>query len=253
MHYNPFTLAGKTILVTGASSGIGRATAIACSRMGARVILSGRNSDALAETLVQMESPGLGLEHAVFQTDLTDDRAVENLVENCPDLDGLVNNAGISMLKPIHFVNKDDLQRMFDIDTFVPVLLLKTLVRKKKMKRPSSVVFTSSISGFTNYAPGVSVYGACKSALNAFMKYAALEFAGKGIRCNAVNPGRTVTPLIMHNELSEKDVAKDIEKYPMERYARPEDIANAILFLLSDASSYITGSNLVIDGGRSLN
>ena len=252
MRDNPFTLAGKTILVTGASSGIGRATAIACSNMGARVILSGRNEDALAETLAQMGNPISGAEHLVLRTDLTDSGAVENLAEACPELDGLVNNAGISMLKPIQFVNKEDLLRMFGIDTFVPVLLLKTLVKKKKMKRPSSVVFTSSISGFTNFSSGVSVYGACKSAVNTFMKYAALEYAPKDIRCNAVNPGRTLTPLIEHREQSEEDVTKDIETYPMKRYAKPEEIANAIVFLLSDAASYITGANLVVDGGRSL-
>ena len=120
------------------------------------------------------------------------------------------------------------------------------------MRHPSSVVFTSSISGLTNFAQGVSVYGACKSAVNAFMKYAALEYAGKGIRCNAVNPGRTLTPLIEHREQSEEDVAKDLERYPMKRYAKPEEIANAIVFLLSDAASYITGVNLIVDGGRSL-
>lgn len=125
MRDNPFTLAGKTILVTGASSGIGRATAIACSNIGARVILSGRNEEALAETLAQMGNPISGAEHLVLRTDLTDSGAVENLAEACPELDGLVNNAGISMLKPIQFVNKEDLLRMFGIDTFVPVLLLK--------------------------------------------------------------------------------------------------------------------------------
>lgn len=251
--YNPFSLVGKTILVTGASSGIGRAVAVECSRMGAKVVLNGRNKDALKETLSLLEKLPSEEEHLIMPGDLTVVDEIEYVTKECPCLDGLVNNAGISEIKPLLFVNEKDLFRMFSIDTFAPVLLLKNLVKKKKMKNPSSVVFTSSISGVTNYAPGVSVYGACKSAINAFMKYAALELASKGIRCNAVNPGRTLTPLILHKELSEEDVAKDIEKYPMKRYARPEDIAHAIVFLLSDASSYITGSDLIIDGGRSLN
>lgn len=120
------------------------------------------------------------------------------------------------------------------------------------MKNPSAAVFTSSISGLTNFAPGISIYGACKSAVNAFVKYAALEFASKGIRVNAVNPGRTLTPLIEHKTQSEEDIARDLETYPMKRYARPEEIANAIAFLLSEGASYITGINLIVDGGRSL-
>lgn len=252
MQDNPFSLRGKTILITGASSGIGRATAVACADMGARVVLSGRNIDALDETLALMGKPGSKEDHLIIPGDLAAEGVIESVADVCPDLDGLVNNAGVSMLKPMQFVKADDLQKMFSIDTFVPVLLLKTLVKKKKMRHPSSVVFTSSISGLTNFAQGVSVYGACKSAVNAFMKYAALEYAGKGIRCNAVNPGRTLTPLIEHREQSEEDVAKDLERYPMKRYAKPEEIANAIVFLLSDAASYITGVNLIVDGGRSL-
>ena len=252
MQNSPFSLSDKTVLITGASSGIGRATAVVCAGMGARVVLSGRNMDALDETLAMMEQPKSGDGHLIIQGDLTADGVIEKVMDKCPYLDGMVNNAGVSMLKPLQFVKADDLQRMFGIDTFVPVLLLKTLVKKKKMKNPSSVVFTSSISGLTNFAHGVSVYGACKSAVNSFMKYAALEYAGKGIRCNAVNPGRTLTPLIEHREQSEEDVARDLERYPMKRYAKPEEIANAIVFLLSDAASYITGVNLIVDGGRSL-
>ena len=232
MQDSPFSLCGKTILITGASSGIGRATAVACADMGARVVLSGRNIDALDETLALMGKPEAKEDHLIIPGDLAAEGVIESVADVCPDLDGLINNAGVSMLKPMQFVKADDLQKMFSIDTFVPVLLLKTLVKKKKMRHPSSVVFTSSISGLTNFAQGVSVYGACKSAVNAFMKY--------------------LTPLIEHREQSEDDVAKDLERYPMKRYAKPEEIANAIVFLLSDAASYITGVNLIVDGGRSL-
>lgn len=251
MPESPFTLAGKTILVTGASSGIGRATSVVCSHLGARVVLSGRNGQALEETRRLLHEPAED-RHVVLLGDLTDENAINAIVSDCPNLDGLVNNAGVSILKPIPFVNNDDLLKLFSIDTFAPILLFKSLVRKKKMKNPSAAVFTSSISGLTNFAPGISIYGACKNAVNAFVKYAALEFASKGIRVNAVNPGRTLTPLIEHKTQSEEDIARDLETYPMKRYARPEEIANAIVFLLSEAASYITGINLIVDGGRSL-
>lgn len=251
MNTNPYSLKDKTILITGASSGIGRATAVVCASLGARIVLTGRNITALEATKKQLRVLVDG-EHVIIPGDLTDENVIASIVEQSTSLDGLVNNAGLSLMKPIQFVNIEDLESMFKIDTFVPMMLLKFMVKKKKLKNPSSVVFTSSISGFSNFAPGISVYGACKNALNAFVKYAALEFAGMGIRVNAINPGRTLTPLIEHKEQSETDIAKDLAMYPMKRYAKPEEVAYSIAFLLSDASSYITGINLVVDGGRSL-
>ena len=132
------------------------------------------------------------------------------------------------------------------------MLLLKYLVKKKKLRNPSSVVFTASISGYNNIALANGIYGTSKSALSAYMKFAALELAGKGIRCNAVHPGRVNTPLISSSWLTKEDVIKDIEQYPLRRYGNPEEIAYAIIYLLSDASAWVTGTNLVIDGGRNL-
>ena len=114
------------------------------------------------------------------------------------------------------------------------------------------MVFTASITGYNNVAPANGIYGTSKSALSAYMKYAALELAGKGIRCNAVHPGRINTPLISNRMLTEEDVAKDVEQYPLKRYGEPSEVAYAIIYLLSDAASWVTGTNLVIDGGRSL-
>ena len=132
------------------------------------------------------------------------------------------------------------------------MLLMKYLVKKKKLKNPSSVVFTASISGYNNVAPANGIYGSSKAALSAYMKYAALELAGKGIRCNAVHPGRVNTPLIENRLISQEDMLKDLEMYPLKRYAQPEEVAYAVIYLLSDAASFVTGSDLVIDGGRSL-
>lgn len=248
--YNPFSLEGKTVLVTGASSGIGRATAIECSRLGATLVLTGRNEITLQETQELLSNPDK--EHLILVADLKKEGACENLVAQLPVLDGFVCNAGIGKMLPLQFYSLDVLNEVFQINCFVPMLLLKLLVKKKKLRNPSSVVFTASISGYNNVAPANGIYGTSKSALSAYMKYAALELAGKGVRCNAVHPGRICTPLISNRLLSEEDIAKDVEQYPMKRYGKPEEVAHAIIYLLSDAAAWVTGSNLVIDGGRSL-
>jgi len=246
--YNPFSLEGKTILVTGASSGIGRTTAIECAKLGATLVLTGRNEEALLETKAQL----IGENHTYVVADLSDEKNCEELTKQLPVLDGCVSNAGMGKMLPVQFYSMDVLEDVFKINSFAPMLLLKHLVKKKKLKNPSSVVFTASISGYNNIAPANGIYGASKSALSAYMKYASLELAGKGIRCNAVHPGRVNTPLISNRLLSQEDVVKDMAQYPLKRYAEPEEVAYAIIYLLSDASSFVTGSNLVIDGGRSL-
>lgn len=247
--YNPFSLEGKTIFVTGASSGIGRSVAIECSQLGATLVLTGRNERNLRDTLLSLEG---GKEHQVIVADLSNEEDIGQMVMSLPLLDGVVCNAGVGKMLPVQFYSSDVLEEVFDINVFAPMLLIKLLVRKKKLKNPSSVVFTASISGYSNVAPANGIYGASKSALSAYMKYAALELAGKGIRCNAVHPGRIQTPLIENRLLSEEDVAKDVDMYPLKRYGKPEEVAHAIIYLLSDAAAWVTGTNLVIDGGRSL-
>ena len=246
--HNPFSLDGKTILITGASAGIGRQTAIECSKLGAKVIITGRREDALIETLSMLSGDG----HLFVKADISSEEGCGMLISQIPVLDGCVSNAGVGKMLPVQFYSQEILNEVFGINAFSPMLLLKLLVKKKKLKNPSSVVFTSSISGYSNVAPANGIYGASKSALTAYVKYAALELAGKGIRCNCVHPGRVNTPLISNRLLSQEDVAKDMEQYPLKRYGEPEEIAYAIIYLLSDASSWVTGSNLVIDGGRSL-
>ena len=247
--YNPFSLEGKTILITGASSGIGRTTAIECSKSGASVVVTGRREDALIETMALLHGEG----HKYVVCDLSSEQGCSELVAELPVLDGVVSNAGVGKMLPVQFYSEDVLDEVFRINTFAPMILMKTLVRKKMLSNPSSVVFTSSISGYSNVAPANGIYGSSKSALTAYMKYAALELAGKGIRCNAVHPGRVNTALIANNRLlSDDDVSKDMAQYPLKRYGEPEEIAYAIIYLLSDAASWVTGTNLVIDGGRSL-
>jgi len=248
--YNPFSLEGKTILVTGASSGIGRTTAIECSKLGATLVLTGRNEERLIETLHSLD--GKERDHKYFIANLADNSDIISLVSLLPKLDGCVNNAGIGKTLPVQFITSDELERIFRINSFAPILLTKELVKRKKLANPSSLVFTLSIAGNFNILPGNSIYGSAKTALSAFIKYAAIELSGKGIRCNGVSPGMVNTELIKNLPISAEDLQKDMSLYPLKRYAEPEEIAYAIIYLLSDASSFVTGSNLVIDGGRSL-
>ena len=242
--YNPYSLEGKTILVTGASSGIGRATAIECSKMGAKVVVTARNDERLKQTLETLEGEG----HQMILCDLTNEENLNALVENTPLLDGLVCNAGINKLVPIRQLKAADLNYIFSVNTFSPIILLQKLLKKKKIADNASVVFTSSISGIGAAAVGESMYIASKGAISAFVKAAALEFSKKGIRVNAVCPGMVVTDMSDAYDLNEGE-NEDLKNYPLGRYANPEDIAWGIIYLLSNASRWVTGTNMVIDGG----
>ncbi len=246
--YNPFSLAGKTILVTGASSGIGRATAIECSKMGATVILTARNEERLKETLHQLDNG----EHQYIVADLTNEDEIKLIVEQIPELDGVVYAAGISMLKPIQVLSEKDVQSIFATNYTAPVLLTKMLSKKRKLHSEASLVFISSISGNGNTATALSLYGSSKSALSSFAKYAALELSGKKIRCNTICPGRIETNLLQNQTMTEEDLAKDLATYPLHRYGKPEEVAQAAVYLLSDATKWVTGTSITIDGGRTL-
>lgn len=248
--HNPFSLKGKIVLVTGASSGIGRACAIEIARAGAtRIILSGRDLSRLKATA---EEIGNMADTIIVEADLTDSEALENFVKEIPEIDGMVLSAGINRQKTVAFVKDSDLTDIFGVNSFLTFRLVGLLARKKKLRADSSIVLIGSISGLDNFSVGNAAYGASKQAATAFMKYAAVELAPKGIRCNVIHPGRIRTPLISSGIMEEKDIKKDIEKYPLKRYGHPEEVAYATVYFLSDAASWITGSELVVDGGRSL-
>lgn len=250
--YNPYSILGKTILITGAGGGIGRATATECAKMGANVMVTDINGSALEETLAILDTQS-GQTHQLFVADLTDENQQKALVKNIPVLDGIVSNAGISKVLPIQFLNTQDMDQIMSINAFAPMYLTQKLYKKKKIKKGGSIVFTVSISGVCMVSMGGVMYAVSKNALDAFMRNAALEFASRNIRVNSVNPSRVNTPLIKTNtSYSEDDLAKDLLTYPLRRYADPEEIAYAIIYLLSDASSYVTGHALVIDGGKTL-
>ena len=249
--YNPFTLDGKTILVTGAGGGIGRATAMSCSKMGATLVVTDINAETLEETLSLLETES-GRNHQMFTVDLTNEEALDKMVAEMPQLDGIVCNAGISKVLPIQFLNAEDMNRIMAINAFAPMYMTQRLYKKKRINKGGSIVYTVSISGVSMVSMGGVMYAVSKNALDAFMRNAALEFAVRNIRVNSVNPSRVKTGLIQNNVYSEEEVAKDLLTYPLKRYAEPEEIANSIVFLLSDASSYITGHALIVDGGKTL-
>ena len=247
MSYNPFSLEGKTVLVTGASSGIGQATAIECSKMGAKVVLTGRNVERLQETFCQLEGDG----HVQIAADINNEGDIERLVTECPVLDGLVNNAGRGLSKPVNFIKYDDIQEVFQTNLFGVALLTKMLLKKKKITKGASIVFTSSISSYMT-APGLSIYASSKAAVSAYMRTCAIELGVKGIRCNAILPGMVETKLINSGTYTDEDKQADLSYYPLGRYGRPEDVARAMVYLLSDASAWVTGTELIVDGGRSI-
>ena len=248
MSYNPFSLEGKTVLVTGASSGIGRTTAIECSKMGASVIITARNEERLKATLDSLNTE-FGQEHQMVLADLSSQEGVNALVDELPHLDGVSLNAGIVKTLPVKFINKDDLTEVLNVNMMGPILLAQRLLKKKKITKGSSVVFTSSIGGVMISTVGNTMYGVSKGGLNAFMKGMALEMASIGIRSNSVNPGFVATSILSAGTISEEQLKKNVSAYPLGRFGNPEDIAYAIIYLLSDASSWVTGHTLVIDGG----
>lgn len=247
MYYNPFLLTGKNILITGASSGIGRAIAIECSKLGARVIVTGRDSSRLEETRNMLS----GSEHQSVKCDLNKAEEVSAMVNLLPQLDGLVSNAGCNRRMLCQYIKEDNLDIVMRTNLVSPILLTKVLLKNKKINRDASIVFTSSIAAYHS-SIGDSVYSATKGGIQSFSKVLALELASKKIRVNTIQPGMVRTGFVENSILSSEDYAADEKKYPLGRYGIPEDIAHVAAFLLSDASNWMTGSSIVVDGGVSL-
>ena len=250
MMYNPFNLEGKTILVTGASSGIGKQTAIECSRLGANVIITGRDETRLQQTFDELEANEKG--HKQIIADLLNQQDVERLVSEVGSVDGLVLCAGKGLTLPVQFCTREKFDDIFNINFFSPIEVLRLLYKKKQISKEGSVVILASLGGTQVYSGGNSIYGASKAALNSMMRFCAKEFAPRKIRVNSICPGMVDTPLIHRGTVSEEQLEQDKERYPLKRYGKPEDIAYACVYLLSDASSWMTGQDLVLDGGVSI-
>lgn len=247
-NYNPFSLNGKTILITGASSGIGKATAVECSKMGANLIITGRNEVRLNDTYALLAEG----QHVKIKSDLTIKNDRITLVNQISKIDGIVYCAGSVKDLLTQFVNDDDVNELFTINTFAPISLIQLLLEKKKFNKKSSVIYVSSISGnYCGYIGG-SIYGSSKAAMNGFFKALALEVASKEITVNTINPGMVNTNMLDSTTLSKDQIDEDINRYPTKRYGKPEEIAFAAIYLLSDTARWITGTNLLIDGGYTL-
>lgn len=245
---NPFSLEGKTVLITGAASGIGRATAIQCAEMGAKVILVDLNESGLQETQKQIVR-----EDSEYRAlDLTDLDKLTDMVSTLPKLDGVASNAGIVLSLLAKFSEPKDMERIFKINTYSHINLVQQLINQKRLNKGASIVFTSSMSGVYCGLAGGALYGATKSAILGYTKALAIELAPRGIRVNTIHPGMIETPLTAGTALSKELLEEDAKNYPLGRYGKPEEIAYSIVYLLSDATVWMTGSQLLIDGGYSV-
>lgn len=247
MNYNPFSLKGKTILVTGASSGIGSTIAIECSKMGANVIITGRNSERLQETFQQLF---LNEGHLLKVADLSVKEELDALVDSLPDLDGVVHCAAMLKKLPLKFINEKAWQETMETNLIAPAILSQRLVKKNKINDSGSVVFISSIAASVASFGNIS-YMASKGAINSLSRGMALELAAKGIRVNTIQPALIKTNLT-DKALSEEDLNNYLAKFPLGRFGKPEEVAYGVIYLLSDASVWVTGTSITIDGGVTL-
>jgi len=241
----PFSLENKTILITGASSGIGRACAIECSKMGAKVIITARNNDKLQETLSLLD----GHENLAIIADLTSQEEINHLVDSLPNLNGLIQNAGVGSRILCKNIKENDIDYIFDANVKAPILLQQALLSRKKMDKEASIVFLASRAA---NAPSIgnAIYSASKGAIMAYAKVLSLELAPRKIRVNCICPAMVWTDLIFNDGFSKTDLEEAQLKYPLKRYGLPNDIAYLAIYLLSDASSWMTGSCLDITGGE---
>lgn len=242
--FNPFSLTGKQILVTGASSGIGRAIALACAKLGATVIVTGRNVERLNETLCLMNDSN----HKAISADLTKAEDINALVAKLPKLDGLVQCAGVGSRVACKMMTQADIDHIMKPNLEAPVLLQAAILAQKKINKAASIVYIASRAA---NAPtiGNSIYSASKGAIISYAKCLALELAPRQIRVNCICPAMVWTDLIIQDGYSKEEMELAQLKYPLKRYGQPEDIANLALYMLSDASSWMTGSAVDLTGG----
>jgi NAD(P)-dependent dehydrogenase (short-subunit alcohol dehydrogenase family) len=245
MNDSPFSLNGMTILVTGAGSGIGRATAIMAAEMGGKLVLSGRDLNRLNETLGMLASDG----HLVLQEDLTSKDAHSRLAEFVPEINGFVHAAGIAEIMPFRMINEEHIARVMELNFQVPVLLTQALMRKKKICPSASLVYISAAA--EHIAPvATAIYSASKAALTAAVRSLALETAKTKVRANCVSPGYVRTNMLGNlGKLSSLD--EYIKLAPL-GLIEPEEIASSAIYLLSPASRWITRATLTVDSGLSL-
>lgn len=241
--FNPFSLHGKTILVTGASSGIGKAIAVYCSKLGAHLIITGQNETKLRATFSELKG-----DNQYIIADLTKSTDVQKLATQVPNLDGIVHCAGIGSRIPCKMISKINIDEVMGINFDAPVLIQTALLGNKKINKGASIVFLSSRAANTP-SIGNAIYSASKGAILSYAKCLALELSNRLIRVNCVCPGMVWTDLILKDGISEEQLHESELKYPLKRFGNVEDIAYLVIYLLSDASLWMTGSAIDISGG----
>lgn len=245
MTSSPFSLSGRTILVTGGSSGIGRAGAVMASQMGAKIILTGRDEKRLAHCKADLSGAG----HEVLPLDLLDEAAIQAFAKIMPEIDGMVFAAGIAEVIPFRMVSPAHVNRVMQLNFNAPVYLTQALLKLKKFKHATSLVYISAISD--HIAPaGSAVYSASKAALNSFVRSIAIETSKARIRANCISPGYVQTPML--DKIASTTSVDEMVKLAPLGLIQPEEVAASIVYLLSNASKWVTRSNLVIDGGLTI-
>ncbi|MBX3436699.1 MAG: SDR family oxidoreductase [Planctomycetaceae bacterium] len=242
-------LIDRTILITGASSGLGRATAVLLSRMGARIIAVGRNEDRLIATASQLSGAG----HVVRPFDLAAVEAIpewlQSLAAECGPLRGVVHSAGVHLARPLQMLKADAVQQLLTVNVTAALMLAKGLRQRAVHESPASLVLMSSVMGQVGQA-GVTAYSASKGAVDALCRSLALELATQGIRVNAIAPGQVETEMAeqQRGSLTTEQFERIRSMHPL-GLGRAEDVASAVAFLISDASRWMTGTTLTVDGG----
>jgi len=245
VNYNPFSLRGKTVLITGASSGIGRVSAIECSRMGASLMITGRDEVRLKQTFELLHGSG----HRFLIADLASTEHVQSIISELPLLDGVVLCAGINKRIPLKMIKPDVFEQVMRANLLGQADLVQKLHKHKRFAKSASIVFISSVAS-KSASLGNIMYMTTKGAMNSFMKGIAFELAAEGIRANAIQPGMIQTRL--SSAIPEEAIEKDLLRYPLRRYGKPEEVAYAVVYLLSDASLWMTGAAIDLDGGLML-
>lgn len=245
--HNPFSLEGKTVLVTGSSSNIGRKIAIRCADMGAKVIVAARNEDRMKETVAALSGEG----HQYVAVDLSSAESIAALAEAMPVLDGVVMCAARFDSTPVKNIKRELVQEMFDTNTFANFDLVQKLLKQKKVAKGGAIVFISSVASMRPYK-GNSLYSATKGAINSFSKVLATELGAKQIRVNCIHPGIVRRDEgVREGALTVEQQRAEMERFPL-GMGETDDIAYASVYLLSDVSKWVTGIDLIVDGGQSL-
>lgn len=251
MRFNPFSLENKVILVTGASSGIGRQCAIDCSKMGAHVVLIARNAERLQDTLEMMDGTG----HLVLPFDLSSSEglkeAIKDAVSKVGKINGVVNCAGMSSVTPLKMVTDELLNQFFKTNVYSAINLSKEVTRVGNYDKDGgcSIIFFASIMGLCG-EKCKTMYSATKGALIAASRSMACELAKNKIRVNVVSPGAIETPINAQlPHMADPELRKDLENKHLLGLGECSDISYACIYLLSDAAKWITGQNFIVDGG----